>query len=97
MDTPRDERGKHWSDTKRGEKPPTVSRRAIGVDSWRMSATTVDQVRALTQLEKKRRRGRRGREMGKRDRKSGPCDGGGGNFADNSLIRLGSARSNRLW
>lgn len=53
MDTPRDERGKHRSDTKRGEKPPTVSRRAIGVDSWRMSATTVDQVRALTQLEKK--------------------------------------------
>lgn len=59
MDTPRDERGKHRSDTKRGEKPPTVSRRAIGVDSWRMSATTVDQVRALTQLKKKKKRKKR--------------------------------------
>lgn len=70
MDTPRDERGKHRSDKKRGENPRTVSRTAIGVDSWRMSATTVDQVRALSQLKKKKK-------QEKRDRKSGPCDGGG--------------------
>lgn len=31
-----------------GEKPWTVSRTAISLDSWRMSATTVDQVRILT-------------------------------------------------